>query len=550
MELYKIREELKYKSINDIPLKVTFYARVSTDKYEQKNSLENQISFFKDMISQNSNWTYVEGYIDEGISGTSTEKRDSFLKMIEDGKAKKFDLILTKEVSRFARDTLDSIANTRELLKYDVGVQFLNDGINTLMPDSELRLTIMSSLAQDEVRKLSERVKFGYQRSIKNGRVLGNNDIWGYDKKDCKLVINEEEAKVIKRIFELYTTGKYGFNTVAKMLYDEGYKNKNGNKFSMTTIAYIIRNPKYKGYYCGNKTTVADYKLKTIVKKDKEDWVVYKDYENVPPIVSEEIWELAQKIYNQRSAKVKDIDKRIYQNRYPLSGKIKCAIHGKSFHRKVYRYVTKEDAVVWLCPNNNGRKEDKCGTPILYEKELMQILKEQIKEFIHNKESIIYSLTKLYEENISLRDFDKEINKKESDIIKIKKEKDKLLSHNINGIISDKEFMERNNNCNERIELLEKDIDNIRLEQKKSNNIKKEILKLESIIENQIKVPNDEMIVDLLDKIEVYKSDNNVVKIRIYLKIGEEIITDYKKGLSHQFYIPNAYDKSRCRKYI
>ena len=219
MELYRIREELKTKSITDIPLRVTFYARVSTDKYEQLNSLENQVSYFKDLIKQNKNWTYVDGYVDEGISGTSTNKRESFLKMIEDGKEKKFDLILTKEVSRFARDTLDSIANTRLLLKYDVGVQFINDGINTLMPDSELRLTIMSSLAQDEVRKLSERVKFGYQRSIKSGRVLGNDDIWGYDKKDGKLTINEEEAKMIRRIFELYTTGKYGLNTVSKIIY-------------------------------------------------------------------------------------------------------------------------------------------------------------------------------------------------------------------------------------------------------------------------------------------------------------------------------------------
>ena len=543
MELYRIREELKTKSITDIPLRVTFYARVSTDKYEQLNSLENQVSYFKDLIKQNKNWTYVDGYVDEGISGTSTNKRESFLKMIEDGKEKKFDLILTKEVSRFARDTLDSIANTRLLLKYDVGVQFINDGINTLMPDSELRLTIMSSLAQDEVRKLSERVKFGYQRSIKSGRVLGNDDIWGYDKKDGKLTINEEEAKMIRRIFELYTTGKYGLNTVSKIIYKEGFKNKNGNKLSMTTISYIIRNPKYKGYYCGNKSTIVDYKLKKKIKKDQEDWVMYEDHETVPPIISEEQWELAQTIYNKRSAKCSDVDKRIYQNRYTFSGKIKCNCHDKSFHRKVYRYKTKDDAVVWLCPYNNGTKEEKCDTPVLYETELMQILRQQIKDFINRKESIIYSLTQLYKENINLRDYDKEINKKLSDIEVIKRQKDKLLSHNMNDIISDKEFMIRNNECNDKIKVLENEIENIRTEKRKSDNMEEEVLKLEQLIEDKINFPSDDMIIDLLDKIVVYSSDEtHNVKLRIYLKIGEEIIADYKNHKSHQFNIVKAHD--------
>lgn len=543
MELYKIREELKCNAITEIPLRVTFYARVSTDKYEQINSLENQVSFFKERIMQNPNWTYVEGYVDEGISGTSVNKREAFLKMIDDGKNGKFDLILTKEVSRFARDTLDSISYTRKLLEYGVGVQFMSDNINTLLPDSELRLTIMSSLAQDEVRKLSERTKFGYQRSIKSGRVLGNNDIWGYKKENCKLVIVEEEAKIIRRIFELYITGKYGFHSIARVLYDEGYRNKNGNIFAYSTISYIIRNPKYKGYYCGNKSTTVDYKLKTIVKKDEEDWVIYKDNIAVPPIVSEEVWNKAQEIYKKRRAKTDDIDKKVFQNRYIFSGKIKCNCHNRNFHRKVYAYKTKDDEVVWVCPYNNGNKEEKCDTPVLYEKELMNILREQIKKFISEKEFIIYSLSDLYKSNFNLRNFDKEIAKKESEINKINKEKDKLLSHNINDIISDNEFKERNDNCNKRIKEIENEIDNIKDEQIRSNNIEEEIYKLETIIKTKIKEPTDEMIVDLLDKIVVYNSDDKKsVKLKIYLKVGEELIANYNKEEAHHFYIPNAHD--------
>ena len=547
MDLYKIREELKSKSIYDLPLRVTYYARVSTDKYEQLNSLDNQVGHFEDLIKGNKNWIFVDGYIDEGISGSSTEKRDSFNRMIKDAKNKKFDLILTKEVSRFARDTLDSIKNTRELLADGIGVFFLSDNINTLLPDSELRLTIMASLAQDEIRKLSERVKFGYQRSIKNGRVLGNNDIWGYEKKDGKLVINEEEAKMVKRIFELYVSGKYGFHSIARILYKEGYKNRNGNELAYTTISYIIRNPKYKGYYCGNKSTVVDYKLKTIVKKDEEDWVMYKDNETVPPIVSEEIWELAQKIYNKRKDKVSGVDKKVYQNRYPFSAKIRCAEHNRSFHRKVYAYKTKDDEVVWLCPHNNRTKDDKCKTPVLYEKELFKILREQLIDFISNKKSIVYSLTKLYRENISLRDFDKEIAKKESDIAKVNKEKDKLLSHNVNDIISDKEFKQRNDICNVKISELEKEIEEIKNEQIKANNMEEEIMKLEVLLEDEIKCPSDEVLFDLLDEIVVYSSDDKKsVKLKIYLKIGKEIEADYINPKSQHFHSPKAYDTSRC----
>lgn len=547
MDLYKIREELKSKSIYDLPLRVTYYARVSTDKYEQLNSLDNQVGHFEDLIKGNKNWIFVDGYIDEGISGSSTEKRDSFNRMIKDAKNKKFDLILTKEVSRFARDTLDSIKNTRELLADGIGVFFLSDNINTLLPDSELRLTIMASLAQDEIRKLSERVKFGYQRSIKNGRVLGNNDIWGYEKKDGKLVINEEEAKMVKRIFELYVSGKYGFHSIARILYKEGYKNRNGNELAYTTISYIIRNPKYKGYYCGNKSTVVDYKLKTIVKKDEEDWVMYKDNETVPPIVSEEIWELAQKIYNKRKDKVSGVDKKVYQNRYPFSAKIRCAEHNRSFHRKVYAYKTKDDEVVWLCPHNNRTKNDKCKTPVLYEKELFKILREQLIDFISNKKSIVYSLTKLYRENISLRDFDKEIAKKESDIAKVNKEKDKLLSHNVNDIISDKEFKQRNDICNVKISELEKEIEEIKNEQIKANNMEEEIMKLEALLEDEIKCPSDEVLFDLLDEIVVYSSDDKKsVKLKIYLKIGKEIEADYINPKSQHFHSPKAYDTRRC----
>ena len=166
------------KTIFDLPLKVSYYARVSTEKEEQMNSLENQVAFFENYIRKNKNWTFICAYIDEGITGTSSLKRDNFMRMIEDGKQKKFDLLVTKEVSRFSRDTIDSLYYTRKLLEYDVCVYFLSDNIITASNDGELRLTIMSSMAQDEVRKISERTKFGLKRAIEKGTVLGTDNIW------------------------------------------------------------------------------------------------------------------------------------------------------------------------------------------------------------------------------------------------------------------------------------------------------------------------------------------------------------------------------------
>ena len=258
MNIHAIRQEMRVKSIYEIPMRVTFYARVSSEKDEQLNSLDNQISYYTNLIKENKNWEYVPGYIDEGLSGISTAKRDNFHRMVEDASSGRFDLIITKEISRFARNTLDSIKYTRDLLGYGAGVFFQNDNINTLDEDSELRLTIMSGIAQDELRKLSSRIKFGHQQAIKNHVVLGNSRIFGYDKKDKKLVINEEEAKMVRELFELYATDEYSMKQIENLFWQKGYRNRNGNKIAHTTMSNTISNPKYKGYYVGNKVKVVD----------------------------------------------------------------------------------------------------------------------------------------------------------------------------------------------------------------------------------------------------------------------------------------------------
>ena len=242
MDLHTIRQLLKTKSIYDIPLRVTFYARVSSESDEQLNSLSNQIAYYENKIKQVGCWTFVPGYIDEGISGMSTKKREDFNRMMDDAAQDMFDLIITKEISRFARNTLDSIQYTRQLLGFGVGAFFENDNINTLDEDSEFRLTIMAGVAQDEIRKLSSRVKFGHQQAIKSKVVLGNSRIFGYTKNGGKLVIDEKEAKMVRELFELYATDNYSMKQIEVIFWNKGYRNLNGKKIAHSTMSNMIAN--------------------------------------------------------------------------------------------------------------------------------------------------------------------------------------------------------------------------------------------------------------------------------------------------------------------
>lgn len=528
MDLYTMRNEInKGKSIYELPIRVTYYARVSTDKDEQINSLQNQISYYSDFIKGNSNWTYVEGYIDEGISGTSVNKRDSFLKMIDDAKLGKFDFIITKEISRFSRNTLDSIKYTQELLRNGVGVFFQSDNINTLLPDSELRLTIMSSIAQDEVRKISERVKFGFKRAIENGVVLGNNKIWGYKKDNGKLVIDEEQAEVVRLIFELYAIDNMGIRAISTELSARGYLNTEGNPFSFSTVRNILVNPKYKGYYCGRKTQKYDYRNKDRKVFDEKDWVMYKDEEDVPPIVSEELWEKANKILAKRSKILKGDGHVSYNNKYTYSSKIICSKHKCSYQRKLYRYPS-GDKELWQCKEYLEKGKDYCDMPTIYTTELNEIMKQCYNEVVTNKADIIHDLIKIYSSISQQSNITQDIAKCKVNINEFLKRKDKLLDLSIAGKISDDEFEKRNNSFNLEIESLKVKIKDLEEQEESNKEIEKSIEALRKIIAKELNFDDgfDNAIIDsLLDKIEVYKTDEkNVIDVKVYLKLLDDTL--------------------------
>ncbi len=514
MDIYDLRNQLNNGiSIFELQLRVTFYARVSTEKDEQVNSLDNQIGYYKDFITGNPNWRYVKGYVDEGISGTSVKKRLSFLKMIEDAKKGMFDFVITKEISRFSRNTMDSIQYTQELLKYGVGVLFQSDNINTLSPDAELRLTIMSSIAQDEVRKISERVKFGFKRAIKKGVVLGSSNIWGYKKENGRLVIDEEQAVVIREIFQLYAVENMGIRTICKQLSQKGFFTDGGNEFSFSTIRGILCNPKYKGYYCGNKTHKIDYKLSKVKHLDQEEWITYKDEEAVPPIVSEAIWEKANEILQTRSEKMIAEDKTSYQNKYPYSGLIFCAHHGTPYYRTLQKSANQKKEV-WHCKIYNGSGKAGCSSPSLYKDELDALMKQLFDLTIRDKKGIALTLSKIYEEAALQLEGKNESDRLMKDITTVKKLKDKLLFLCMNGNISCDEFEIKNNELNEKLEQLkEKEI----LLKKKT-----EPLSLTEAIYKEL-AENRELPSVLLHSITVDPVQEEQIQLKIHLHITDNV---------------------------
>ena len=532
MDIYEVinRMRTERKQIEDFNLRVTYYARVSTTRDEQTMSIENQESHFREMIQRNTNWKYVEGYADR-IRGENAENRVQFQRMIQDAYDGRFDLILTKEVSRFARNTIDSLTYTRDLLKHGVGVFFMTDNICTIEPDSELRLTIMSSIAQDEVRKLSERVKFGHRKAIENGHVIGNSRIFGYDKDHSKLVINEKEAEMVKLIFETYATGNYGLRDLERLLWDKGYRSRAGKLIHHNTIGGIIQNPKYKGYYCGNKVKIVDYRTKQQKFLPQDEWVMFKDETGgiVPAIVSEELWEQANEIFAERSMKVKATD-RSAKKTSPLSGKIICGVHGVPFWRTSYSKELHRDEPIyeWICREKKKGKAADCPTTAIYEKELYAILSDVFINLAENIDSYIEQFVNLYDNEDKDKTGDREAEEMQKQIAALETKKEKLLDLYTDDAITKTEFRNRNDALNTDITRLKMQLNELRRESRGKSELLRDMKDIRNAFNNDLVVRDgvldrqtvNDMSDMLIDKIVVYPEKARTMRLEVCLKLG------------------------------
>ena len=524
MEVRKIRAEMRNgRSFYDMPLRVTFYARVSTDQDEQINSLENQVQYYTELIQSKPNWRFVPGYVDEGISGGSTKKRDNFNRMIRDAKAGMFDFIITKEISRFSRSTLDSIKYTQELLDYNVGVFFQNDNINTLDTDSEFRLVIMAGVAQDEIRKLSERLKFGFRQAIKNGHVLGNDKLYGYDKKDCVLTVNEEEAEIIRIIFDLYGNQRLGTRTISKRLMELGYTSREGNAFNTLTIRHILENPKYKGWYCGNKSQSVDYRTKRNILLDESEWVTYPD-PSIPAIVSEELWNRANILYKRRREEMKSHSSGIsFHNRYPYSAKIYCEEHGTTFHRQVIQ-TKKGQQEVWQCKVYRSHGRAACSAPQIRSSDLDVILSDIFKELVRDKEKIIESLVTVLTNIPKEVDYGKLRCQVENEMDDLERKKNRLLDLSIAGALTVEEFKERNDAFNAQILECQGKLTAIRQEEESRSSEELDIPAIRQALDRALSFTGDidtALVATILDRVIVKReSTKDNIYLDIFLKLG------------------------------
>ena len=554
MDIHAIRHLLKTKTIYDIPMRVTYYARVSSEKDEQLNSLGNQISHYEDLIKGNPNWNYVEGYIDEGLSAATTKKRENFHRMVEDGKVGMFDFIITKEISRFARNTLDSISYTRELLNAGVGVFFQNDNINTLDEDSELRLTIMSGIAQDELRKLSSRVKFGHAQAIKKNVVLGNSRIFGYVKDGGRLVIDEDEAPMVRELFELYATGQYSMKQIETLFWEKGYRNHNGKKIAHTTMSGMISNPKYKGYYVGNKVKVIDLFTKKQKFLPPEEWVMFKDEtgEIVPAIVDEGLWERANEVLKKRSEDVKG-RQGICNHANLLTGKLFCTDCGTAYYRRDSVDKEGNKNSKWVCSGKIKNGADSCASFPIYEDELKPLLFEVFNETEANTKALIEEYIEMYKSLSDGDDTSKKITALREQTDLARKKKSKLLGFNVTGQLSDKDFLAMNRECDQEIDEAERQIYELEQQQLSKEEFRKHIDAIRRVLHDAKRdaaqgIINKEFVDKYIDKIFVTPEEDGTMRLQIKIFTGEttdKYLSKLRVRTGHTFKkMIESYEKS------
>ena len=510
------------RKMQETKKKVAAYCRVSTDNEDQANSFESQQRYFRQYIERNPDWELYAIFADEGISGTNTKKRKEFNRMIECAKNGDFDLIITKEISRFARNTLDSIFYTRDLKKHGVGVIFLNDNINTLDGDAELRLAIMSSIAQEESRKTSERVKWGQKRQMEQGVVFGRSML-GYDVKDGKMTINEEGAKIVRLIFHKFVDEGKGTHVIARELREEGIEPMRVKEWQNTVILRVIRNEKYCGDLVQKKTYTPDFlSHEKKYNRGQEEFVIIKDHHE--PIISRELFDKANRILDAKS--LSQEGKAKHSNRYPFSGKIKCGRCGASY---VARYKTRKDGSrykAWRCYEaaNHGRPHiDKAGNQVgcsgesIRNEDAIYLLYLVCRELKINHQKVVDNLTKTIDAVMRIDLTGTSTNTISEKIEEAKKKRTGLIDLYTSGDIDKTEFTALRAKYDEDIEKLKSMAEGIEQQQTmilKQQELMADIKNAIDELINGIQY-EDEYYTQILDKMVI--NDKN--HIDVYLKM-------------------------------
>lgn len=513
-------------------MKIAAYCRVSTEKEAQIDSLEKQIEFFNEFTKKNGYELY-KLYADEGISGKQIKHRKQFQQMMQDAKAKKFDKVVVKDVSRFARNTVDLLQSVRELKSYGVQVDFLNNG-EVMEGGSEFILTILGAMAQQESANMSKRVKFGKDITAKKGRVP--NLVFGYDKipdERYTLKINEEEAKIVKEIFESYVYKGIGTTKIAWNLNDRGIRTKKTkSKWVQTSIVRMLKNPIYTGRVTNKKSEVTDFITGTRKGLPEEEWIVVERPEM--RIISDELFNRAQELLEQRSNEFKLNNKR-EKTEYVFSTLIYCKHCGYSFRRIKRKYtVDGPEYIRWVCSGRNSMGVNHCpNTTVIDEEELLNAIKIYLKSIIKNKKDFMKAVEKEFEKITKLRENNERSEEsllKEIEKVTVKKQK--YMEMFQNEIINIQELKKYTNLLNEDIARLERELKLITSEIKEKDVLEKELNKtiktVDDILNNQI--ITNAMLKTIIDVIEVDSDSNVEVRLKLLNEIGtnEPVITKFE----------------------
>lgn len=504
-------------------MNIAAYCRVSTDKSDQLNSLETQKEFFLEYTKRTGD-NLIKLYADEGISGTKIKNRKEFQRMLADAEKGLFDMVVVKDISRFARNTVDLLQSVRKLKSLGIETQFLTANM-TSMGNSEFVLTIFGALAQEESANTSKRIKFGKKMNAEKGRVP--NIVFGYDKTIgdyFNLSINENEAMAIRQIFQWYTEEGYGGSKIANMLNERGIKTKRGNNWSQNSVCRILTNEIYTGKIINGKEEIADFLTGQRKEKDESEWFV-----TIRPelrIIEDEVFDKAQDILKGRHDSFKITHER-QSNKYLFSTLIKCKECGWSFRRTVRQY--KNTYVRWVCSGHNGKGADSCPNAVTVdEEELIQALQDYFQEILSKKKKVINYVIKEFQRVYKAKDenieYEKQLN---TELNRLRKSREKYMDMYTDDLISREELNEKIGGMRKEIERLENELKMVSYHLTKGE-------QLEAILNSTFKQLEDitdvhEMtnaqLKRLINKIEVDKEGNVDIYLRLIGDLGlDEVV--------------------------
>ncbi|HHZ9008688.1 recombinase family protein [Enterococcus faecalis] len=431
-------------------LKVAAYARVSTSSEEQLLSLENQKLHYEQRILANSNWEFVEMYFDEGISGTKIDKRNGLKRLLQDCETGKVDFILTKSISRFSRNALDCLEIVRRLIDLNIFIEFEKENINTQTMDGELMLSILSSLAESESRSLSQNTKWGIEKRFQNGTYKIGYPPFGYDWLDGAMVINKEQAVVVKDIFADILKGT-STGDIAEKLNQQGVTTKRRKTWHGTTIRGIIKNEKYIGDALFGKTFTDDSFKRKVNRGDKNQYFMEGHHS---AIIDKETFEQAQQmlVQNAKSKNIVQEDDK-YQNRYSFSGILKCGECGGTFKRRIQTKNKNEKYVAWACTTHLKDKHS-CSMKFIKDEQIKLAFITMMNKLIFSHQILLKPLladvrsTTYTVDNTQIVVLDDELEK-------LKKQQDNLVQFVANGYIDRPTFVKEQNQLTKQMDDLE-----------------------------------------------------------------------------------------------